>query len=221
MPISLACAGPQPLALQQQLHQRVRRCRASAPCARRRRRRAAARAGPPGSRAATFGSSTTIAVVAGERDLEAAAERGAVDRRDDRLAERLQPPQLRLAVAHALRRTRRMCSRAAALEVVEVAAGEEGLLGGGDDHAGDLVLLGLEPVDGRRHRRHVGGVHRVGRLVGVVERQDDDAVGVLLPADRVAVALPCPRFAQDSRPPTRSITVAMPMPPPMHSVARP
>ena len=30
------------------------------------------------------------AVVAGERDLEAAAERGAVERGDDRLAERLQ-----------------------------------------------------------------------------------------------------------------------------------
>ena len=38
--------------------------------------------------------------VAGERDLEAAAERGAVDRGDDRLAERLQAPQQRLVLAH-------------------------------------------------------------------------------------------------------------------------
>ena len=41
----------------------------------------------------TFGSSSAIAVVAGQADLEAAAERGAVDRGDDRLAERLQAAQ--------------------------------------------------------------------------------------------------------------------------------
>ena len=58
---------------------------------------------PPGSRpSVTSGSPNDApgrverdAVVAGQRDLEAAAERGAVDRRDHRPAERLQPAQLR------------------------------------------------------------------------------------------------------------------------------
>ena len=57
---------------------------------------------PPGSRPSvtsgkpswTLGSSTIDAVVRGERDLEPAAERGAVDRGDDGLAERLEAPQL-------------------------------------------------------------------------------------------------------------------------------
>jgi hypothetical protein len=35
---------------------------------------------------------------------------------------------------------------------LEVAAGEEGLLRRGDDHAGDRVLLGVQPVDGLVHR---------------------------------------------------------------------
>jgi len=63
-----------------------------------------------------------------------------------------------------------------AAQVVEVAPGEERLLGRGDDHAGDVVLLGREPVDRRAHRRDVVRVHRVRRLVGVVEREDDHAV---------------------------------------------
>ena len=67
-------------------------------------------------------------VVAGERDLEAAAERGAVDRRDDRLAERLQAAQRRLDLAHAAGELGGVVRRDRA-EVVEVAAGEEGLLG--------------------------------------------------------------------------------------------
>ena len=148
------------------------------------------------------------AVMRGERDLQAAAERRAVDGGDDGLAERLQPAQVGLQPAHHLGDLGRVLL-AGLLEVVEVAAGEEGLLRAGDDDAGDLVLLGLQPLDRGRHRGLVGLVHRVRRLVRVVEREDDDAVGVLLVADgRVAHQM-------------RSTTVAMPMPPPMHSVARP
>ena len=90
-----------------------------------------------------FGLSSAIAVVAGERDLQAAAERGAVERGDDRLAERLQPAQV------GLDRGRRRRANSAALSSVtcdsslQVAAGEEGVLGRGDDHAGDRVLLGV------------------------------------------------------------------------------
>ena len=59
---------------------------------------------PPGSRPrvtsgrpiSIFGVVDRDPVVAGQRDLEAAAERGAVDRGDDRLAERLEPAQVGL-----------------------------------------------------------------------------------------------------------------------------
>ena len=87
-------------------------------------------------------------VVAGERDLQAAAERGAVDRGDDRLAERLQPAQQRLVLAHPAGELVGRLGRDL-LEVVEVAAGEERLLRARDDDARDRVLLGLQPLDGR------------------------------------------------------------------------
>jgi hypothetical protein len=40
-------------------------------------------------------------VVGGQRDLQAAAQRGAVDRGDDGLAQRLQPAQLALDLTNA------------------------------------------------------------------------------------------------------------------------
>ena len=87
------------------------------------------------------------AVVAGQGDLQAAAERGAVDRGDDRLAERLEAAQLALALAARTPRSASRVVRGGLLQVVEVAAGEEGLLRRGDDDARDRVLLGLEPLD--------------------------------------------------------------------------
>ncbi len=114
------------------------------------------------------------AVVRGQADLQAAAERRAVDGGDDRLAQGLQAAQQRLALAHELRDLRGVLLARGA-QVVEVPAGEERLLGGGDDDAGDRVLLGLQALDGRGHRGGVGRVHGVRGLVGVVEGQDDDA----------------------------------------------
>ena len=146
--------------------------------------------------------------VAGERDLQPAAERGAVDGGDDRLAERLQPAQQRLVLAHPAGELVGRLGRDL-LEVVEVAAGEERLLGARDDDAGDRVLLGLEALDGLLHRGAEVGVHGVGGLVRVVEDEVDDPVAGVLPADRVGGHQ------------MRSTTVAMPMPPPTHSVARP
>src|SRR5690606_20335049 len=101
------------------------------------------------------------------------------------------------------------------------------------------------------------GVHRVGGLVRVVERQRDDPVAVLVVSDGVSHGVgsprgpcrcgslpwgrieppphrpPCPDVVAVRRaaamegagrgpsgPHTRSTTVAMPMPPPMHSVTR-
>ena len=147
-------------------------------------------------------------VVRGQRDLEPAAQRRAVDAGHDRLAERLEPAQLRLQAPDLVRDLGRVLLAGAA-QVAQVAAGEERLLGARDDDAGDVVLLGLEAVDGRGHRRLVGRVHGVRGLVRVVQGEDDDAVVAALVADR--------RVAHQ----TRSTTVAMPMPPPTHSVARP
>ncbi len=122
------------------------------------------------------------AVVGGERDLVTAAEGRAVDGGDDGLAEGLDAAQ-------------RVLDRGAGLEgglgvlradldhFLEVAAGEEGLLGGGVDDPADGVLLGLGAVrdggDGVLERL----VHRVGGLVRVVEDEGDDAGLVLFPAD--------------------------------------
>ena len=173
-------------------------------------------------------------VVAGERDLEAAAQRRAVDRGDDRLAELLEPAELRLHPG-ALVVERLRVGLGGLHQVVEVGAGEEGLLRRGDDDAGDVVALGLEPVDGGVHRLDVGGVHGVGRGVRVVEGEDDDAVVALLVADR---ALGIGRDGRGGQrvahvllfswisdagvgAQMRSMTVAMPMPPPTQSVARP
>ena len=93
-PISLALAGRNRGPATEQLHQRVltmpnmRTVRVTPP--------------PPGSSPSVHLGEAQLAalgvggdaVVAGQRDLQAAAERGAVDRGDDRLAERLQRAQI-------------------------------------------------------------------------------------------------------------------------------
>ena len=94
-------------------------------------------------------------VVAGQRDLEAAAEGGAVDRGHDRAWERLEPAQVGLDRLDAGEDRRGVVGRRLHHQR-EVAAGEEGLLGAGDHDAGDVVArrgqLGVQPVDGRVHR---------------------------------------------------------------------
>ena len=114
-------------------------------------------------------------IVAGERDFEAAAERGAVDRRDHRLAARLD------AVDH-LGQHRQLHRLA---ELGDVGAGEEGLAFAGDDDRVDAVVgLGLldrgdQPLAHARAER----VHR--RVV----RQHDQHVAVLLRRDRAGRGL--------------------------------
>ena len=123
-------------------------------------------------------------VVAGQGDLEAAAERGAVDRGDDRARERLEPAQVGLDRLDAGEERRRRPSGPACDHQLQVAAGEEGLLGAGHDHAGDA----------RPSRRTAAStaasiestvelVHRVRAGRRVVEGEGDDAVGVPLVAD--------------------------------------
>ena len=87
-----------------------------------------------------------------ERDLEATAERGAVDRRDDGAREGLQPAQAGLdRLAH--REDLVGVVRGGGDHALEVAAGEERLLGAGQDDPGDLVLLVVQPLDRGLHRR--------------------------------------------------------------------
>ena len=123
------------------------------------------------------------AAVGRQRDLEATAEGGTVDRRDHGPREGLEPAQAGLD---------RLAHREDLVGVVggrgdhalEVAAGEEGLLGAGQHDAGDVVLLVVQPLDGRLHGPQVELVHGVGAGGRVVEGQGDDAVGVAVVADR-------------------------------------
>ena len=150
------------------------------------------------------------AVVAGQADLQAAAERGAVDRRDDGHAEGLQAAQLGLDRPHHLGELRSVVL-ARRLQVVEVAPGEERVLGRRDHDAGDRRPSRPRAARSSRPSIPRTRVHRVGRLVRVVERQHDDPVVVLVPADGGALG-------HDQ---IASTTVAIPMPPPTHNVARP
>ncbi len=125
-------------------------------------------------------------VVARQRDLVPAAERRAVDRRDDRAAEGLQPSQRRRDRGG--RRVDRGCVvGAGADQHVEVATGEEGLLGRRDHDTGERVALRPEPVDEHRQLLDEPVVHRVGRLRGVVESDDHDAVLAEVPLEQVVL----------------------------------
>ena len=106
------------------------------------------------------------AVVAGEADLEAAAQRGAVDRGHDRLAAGLLAAEHLLQLAelvHQLGGIRRV----GAQKHFEVGAGDEVGLGRGQDDALDLVVLDrlLDRAGIGRHRGLVQHVHAAARHV--------------------------------------------------------
>ena len=124
------------------------------------------------------------AVVTGQRDLQAAAERGTIECGHRRFTQRLQRPQILL---HPLDQIERLPGviRADVNHALEVTAGEEGLLGAGDHHAGDRILLGDKAIHGLAHRLDVGLVHYVGGPRRVVHGKRDDAVGILVPLNRV------------------------------------
>ncbi len=122
------------------------------------------------------------AVVAGQGDLVTAAQGRAVDGGDDRLAQGLHAAQLALEGQAAVEQLLGGVGGDPD-QVAQVAAGEEGLLGGGEDDAAEGVLLRLQAVGDRGEgvaERLVDGVRG---LVGVVEDEGDDAGVVLLPAD--------------------------------------
>jgi len=125
-------------------------------------------------------------VVAGQRQLQAAAERGPVDGRHHRRAQGLQRAQLRLDAIQ----VRGEPGRVAGLQVqqlTEVTAGEERLLRRGEHDAGDVVAFAPQPLDGAAQCGHERPGHRVGGLGRVVHGEHDDAVRLGLPADHLGV----------------------------------
>ena len=148
MPTLSACGGLHPLALQQHLHQGVLQAehpdRAGHP----------ATAGQQTERHLGYAELDPVVVgndpvVAGERDLQAAAERSAVDRGNDRDAQRLQPRGAARLTSSIVSKTSAAFVRLDPRQHLQVAAGEEGLLGAGDHDAGVGVLLGLQALDRR------------------------------------------------------------------------
>ena len=103
------------------------------------------------------------AVVAGEADLEAAAQRRAVDRGDDRLAAGLLAAEQLLQLAELLDELGGV-RRVGAQQHLEVGAGDEVGLARGDDDALDLVVLErlLERAGIGRDRGLVQHVHACG-----------------------------------------------------------
>ena len=115
------------------------------------------------------------AVMARQADFPAAAQRRAVDRGDHRFAEGFQGAQLALEGQHHV--VEGLGFGLADLDqFIEVAAGKEGFLGRGDDHAGDAVLFGHQAGDAGGHGLAVHRVHGVGALARHVDGQDDDLV---------------------------------------------
>ncbi len=128
------------------------------------------------------------AVVRGQSDLQATAERRTVDGSDDRHAEGLDCAQTGLHAVDLLRDC--FCVFRGGLDHrFDVAAGEEGLLRGGDDHA--LGLAGfhcaLQLLHQLRQLALEGVVHGVDRLVRVVHGDGYDAVAILVPLEHAHV----------------------------------
>lgn len=121
-------------------------------------------------------------VVTGKRDLQPAAERGAVDGRDHRPAQCLQAAQVPFDGAEQLRQRGRVLAGGPD-HLRQVTAGEERRLRAGHDDSGHVVAFGLQPVEDRAHRGGVRPVHGVGGLVGVVQGERDDAVGAAVVPD--------------------------------------
>jgi hypothetical protein len=107
--------------------------------------------------------------VAGQRHLEAARHREALDRRDDRLARRLADDAGEAALAQR--------HRLAGDERLEVHAGAEPLAGAGDDRDRHVVRA-VEVVQGVRDALGHRPVDRVAGI-GAVDRDQQDAVAAL------------------------------------------
>ncbi len=160
------------------------------------------------------------AVMAGQGDFQTTAQRGAVERRNDRLAQGFDDTQLALDLCHPGQKALGVFLFGFQ-QVTQVAAGKEGFLRGGDDDTGDVVLFLFQTLDHGRHGTAIQLVHGVGGLVRIIQRQRHDVVRVFFPTDG---CLFTHAFSPDSFNAAfykRSMMVAIPMPPPTHRVHRP
>ncbi len=113
------------------------------------------------------------AIMAGERQLEAAAETGAVDGRDHRFGEGLDAAHQLLALeAQSLRRGACRERR----ELVDVGAGDEGVRLARDEHGGPDRGFVAESDEQRLELDFDRGTELVHRLAGKIEGDDGDAV---------------------------------------------
>ncbi|MNI55545.1 hypothetical protein D3C73_1105040 [compost metagenome] len=121
-------------------------------------------------------------MMAGQANFPAAAKRRTVDRGDHRLAQGFQDAQLALERQHHVIEGFGL-GLADLDEFIQVAAGEEGFLGRGDDHAGHVVFFRHQASDAGGHGLAIHRVHGVGRLARHVDGQDDDPVLALFVAN--------------------------------------
>ena len=129
------------------------------------------------------------AVVAGQRELEPATERGAVDDGDRRHRQRLEGAQETLHLVGAIGHRRGVVGPEP-VEVGQVRAGEEGRLRARQDDAAD-VLVGVQALHDRAVVLAELRRHRVRRRARVVEHERDDPVVALLVADGRRLAHAC------------------------------
>ena len=86
--------------------------------------------------------------MAGQSNLQTAAQRRAIDRRGNRLAHRFQASEGRLDARDLLLEPLRV-GGGCLNDHVEIGTGEEGLLGAGDDHTGNVILLRIQAIQCR------------------------------------------------------------------------
>ncbi len=147
-------------------------------------------------------------VVAAQCELVAPAQGGAGERRDDREGQGLDLPVEPGQVEHAGQHLGRVVRQ---VEHVDVGADTEVPVARADHQPLDAVL-GLGPLDRREQPLAEVGVELVDLAVHLHEQRGDAGVGV--EGDRAQLRL-------ESHVHTRSMMVAMPMPPPMQRVTRP
>ena len=158
--------------------------------------------------------------VARQRELEAATERRSVDRRDDRLAQPLEPAKRVTQLRRDALRVRRELDRRQ--EVGAHPHDEAVRFSARHDHRSDGCVL-LDPRDGRRQPRVQGEGDRVLGLARVVDGDDRDAVAPHPEGQDPRVLFVGSIDDSDGRRAhdAASSTTAAPRPPAAHPVARP
>ena len=110
-----------------------------------------------------------------QRQFQSAAEGGAVNGRHNRFATGFQRPHIGFqAVDHGLEVFGLLAGDF--VKLVQVAAGEEGFLGGGNNDAFDLVQVTFDLVDGVGQGGTKLAVHGVGGLARHVDGQGQNLV---------------------------------------------